>query len=129
MKAGLPWSYHGRIITGRGLGRRIGSPTLNMVLKDPHAPHGIFVGLVMIGQHGHPAVVHVGPRPAIHDMHPVVETHLLTTPPLRTPSIVSVVILHRLRSVRMFKTLPALRRQIQKDIANARRWWRLKKGS
>ncbi|MBI5135328.1 riboflavin kinase [Candidatus Uhrbacteria bacterium] len=125
MEATLPWHYRARVISGHGLGRKIGSPTLNLVLKDPHAPNGIFVGLVMIGQHGYPAVVHVGPRPAIHDSRPVVEAHLLTTPPSGTLSVVRVMVLHRLRSVRMFATLPALRRQIQKDIALAREWWRL----
>ncbi len=115
-----PWLYRGRIVSGRGLGRKIGAPTFNIPLRDKKIPHGIFAGLVVVGDHAYPAVIHAGPRPAVGDMTPIVEAHLLRGIPKQPPRSIIVMGLHRLRSIKPFRTRIALIKAITQDIQKAR---------
>ncbi len=118
-----PWLYRGRIVSGQGLGRRLGSPTFNLRLEDKTIPHGIFAGLVVTGSVAYPAVIHAGPRPAVGDPNPVVEAHLLKKIPSGSPHSITVIGVMRIRSIKNFRSILLLKKAITKDIQVARTWF------
>lgn len=113
-----PFSAH--VVSGAGRGRTIGSPTLNL---DPASVpktlrHGIFACSATWNGIKHRAVMHFGPRPVFR-AGVACEVHVLK-PFRRTPRTVTITLRKRLRSIRNFPSVDALKRQIAKDIAQAR---------
>ncbi len=118
-----PWIYRGRIVSGRGLGRRLGSPTYNVPLNDTTIPHGIVVGLVVVGKRLYPAVIHAGPRPSVGDMTPIIEAHLIKKIPPTSPRIITVIGIVAIRPIRNFRSRIQLKKAITKDVHVARTWF------
>lgn len=118
-----PWMYRGRIVSGRGLGRRLGAPTYNVPLVDTTIPHGIFAGFVLIKNELYPAVIHAGARPTVGDMTPIVEAHLIGKIPAISPRIITVLGIVFIRSIRNFRTRLLLKKAITKDVQMARKWF------
>lgn len=65
------------------------------------------------------AVVHYGPRPVFKDTLSC-EVHILDESPEKTPTTLTVEIIQKIRDVQNFDSVDALKRQIQKDIDEAR---------
>lgn len=68
---------------------------------------------------GRNAVLHYGPRPVFKDT-PSCEVHLLDKNLTDTHDFLTVEIIQKLRDVRDFPSVNALKEQIQKDISEAR---------
>ncbi|MDD4628861.1 MAG: riboflavin kinase [Candidatus Peribacteraceae bacterium] len=113
-------SFSARVIAGAGRGRVIGSPTLNLeVRKVPKdLRHGIYACCATWNKQPRDAVMHFGPRPVFH-AGIACEVHVLENFRI-TPKTVTVHVRKRLRSVKKFPSVEALKRQIAKDIARAR---------
>ena len=118
-------SFFARIVTGRGRGKAIGSPTLNLEPSDvpDDLEEGIYACLVTVvdgRRHmvNHPAVMHHGPRPVFNDT-PACEVHLLDEVLDTSPPSATVEVVERLRAVENFPSVEALQAQIVEDIANA----------
>lgn len=114
-------SFTARVVKGAGRGRTIGSPTLNLTLKQiPRSlQNGIYACRVRWNRHTFPAALHYGPRPVFKDSI-TCEVHVIDHPLRRSPSHIEVTIIKRLRSIRNFKTVALLQKQIARDVKNAR---------
>jgi len=110
----------GCVVAGRGLGRRLGFPTINVAVTGGVPPSGVYAGAVWIDGVRFPAAVHVGERPTLGDATPVVEAHLVGYQGEAGGREVTVRVGRRLRAVRRFASLEALRQQIEIDVQQSR---------
>ncbi len=129
---GRSFRLYGPVISGRGKGREIGYPTINMQKGDQILPaEGVYAGTVevaptpeaLFGQSQHlPAAISIGQARTFGDEHPLlIEAHLLVK---HVPEVaekwVAMDFVRRLRSQHKFKSVDDLVAQITRDCTKAR---------
>ena len=123
---GHPYLIEGEVTGGKGLGRRMDYPTLN-IPWNPEARPRFGVYRVFLRSNGEatfiPGVANYGVRPTVDRAgEPLLEVHLLGKG--RVPSRgerVRVALTAFLRPEQAFSSTDALREQISKDVAAARK--------
>jgi riboflavin kinase/FMN adenylyltransferase len=125
-----PYTVRGRVVEGDRRGRTLGFPTLNLDPENEILPAaGVYAGRVRIpggdagaSDAGWPAVTNVGRRPTIREGDPVrAEAHLIDFEGDLYGRRVDVSFEHHLRAEQRFSGVDALREQIARDVAEARR--------
>lgn len=120
---GRSYAMSGRVAHGEKLGRELGFPTANVVLRG-HAPlAGIFIVECMIGGDAlwRPGVASVGRRPTVNPVaSPLLEVHLLDYSGDLYRRHLQVRFLQKLRDEEKYDGVPALRAAIARDAAQAR---------
>jgi len=118
---GHPYTLSGRVAHGAKLGRELGFPTANIVLRHPSPLSGIYV--VDAGERG-PGVASVGKRPTVNPVEvPLLEVHLFDETRDLYGEHLQVKFHKKLRDERKFDGLPALRDAIARDAAQAREYF------
>jgi riboflavin kinase/FMN adenylyltransferase len=127
---GRPFSILSTAVHGRGVGKKLTTPTINLApYRELLPPDGVYVTRVRIGD-GTPifnAVTNAGSRPTFEGAGFAVESHLLDGPPsveLTESTPIEVCFLMRLREERRFPSPEALKAQILRDVERARRYFR-----
>ncbi len=123
-----PFSLRGEIVSGHGIGSRQTVPTLNLSPETQLRPaQGVYVTLTCDLESGRRwgSVTNVGSRPTFNGTDQTVETYLLDELQGREPSRIELAFLRRLRDEQRFETPEKLRRQILKDVDQAKRYFRL----
>jgi riboflavin kinase/FMN adenylyltransferase len=123
---GSPYSISGRVIYGRQLGRTIGVPTANLELRRLRAPlSGVYVVEVSgPGLDRAFGVANVGVRPTVDDsIKANLEVHLLDREIDLYGRHIEVTFCHKLRPEQKFESIAELKKNIQRDIDNARAWF------
>ena len=113
---------------GRGIGSRLLVPTVNLAPYDELLPAlGVYVTRLKIDGRAFHAVTNVGNRPTFGAASFAVESHILNFEPVEmdesTP--IELEFLLRLRGEHEWPSPEALKVQIFKDVAQARRYFRL----
>ncbi len=113
---------------GRGIGTRQLVPTVNLAPYDELLPAlGVYVTRLTINGRAFQAVTNVGNRPTFGEASFAVESHILNFEPVEmdenTPIELEFVL--RLRGEREWPSPEALKAQIFKDVARAKRYFRL----
>ena len=124
---GRPFSIAGTIAHGKGLGSRIGRPTLNLLPGgDQLIPaRGVYVAGAELAGRRFPAVTNVGVRPTVdRDGGVTVESHLLEAEGDFYGESCRVFLLKRLRPEEEFPGLRELQAQIAADAEAAREYFR-----
>ena len=124
---GRPFSIAGTIAHGKGLGSRIGRPTLNLLPGgDQLIPaRGVYVAAAELAGRRFPAVTNVGVRPTVDiDGGVTVESHLLEAGGDFYGESCRVSLLKRLRPEEEFPGLRELQAQIAADAEAAREYFR-----
>lgn len=123
---GRRFMVRGRVARGKGMGAKIGFPTVNLRVEAPApgAPLALPLGVYEVALGGRRGVANYGLAPTFGDRAwraPVLEVHLLPDraelPGLRIPEAASVEILRFIRPERKFATVDELKRQIAADCA------------
>src|SRR6476646_10208109 len=115
---GHPYTISGRVAHGAKLGRSLGFPTANIVLRRPPPLSGIFV--VEVDGLG-PGVASVGRRPTVNPVPlPLLEVHLFDWERDLYGEHLRVRFLKKLRDERKYDGLDALREAIAHDARQAR---------
>lgn len=120
---GRPYSLRGEVVTGDKRGRRIGFPTAN-VLPDARTlvpGRGVYAGHVVVGGERYGACTNVGLAPTFDRRDSRVEAHLLDYEGDLYGEVVDVTFFKRLRPEKQFSGIDELKKQIARDIAEARR--------
>ena len=129
---GRPFSVDSTPAPGRGYGTRHAVPTINLAPYPELLPaNGVYVTTLAIGTgpaaETFDAVTNVGNRPTFGADSFAVESHLLNFHPIalteHTP--LRLTFLRRLRDEQRFPSTEALRDQITRDVARARRYFAL----
>lgn len=123
----------GRIVPGKGRGKQLGFPTLNMQKPEQVIPaEGVYAGFVEISdseeqllqeQQRIPSVFSIGQARTFADEYPLlIEAHLLVKQvDNMTDKWMAMDFLGRLRSQHKFSTPEALAKQIAKDCETAKK--------
>ena len=121
---GRAYSIAGKIIHGDQLGHKLGFPTANLDTAGMILPtNGVYAAQATVAGRTHRAVLNIGCRPSVANPTPEIrmEVHLLDFSGDIYGQELEVVFVERLRSEQKLPSLDALREQIQRDIANARK--------
>ena len=129
---GRPFAVHSNPARGRGIGSKLLVPTVNLAQYDGLLPgFGVYVTRLTVGERCFQAVTNAGNRPTFEGAGFGVETHILDFEPVEldeeTP--VKLEFLMRLRGEMTWPSSEALKVQIFKDVARAKRYFRLAAGS
>ena len=123
-----PFSVRSTPGRGRGYGAKYTVPTINLSRYEELAPRdGVYITQTRVGEECFDSVTNIGNRPTFGAESFAIETHLLDFHPLElTPeSEVELFFFSRLRNEIKFASIEQLREQIARDIAKARRYFRL----
>jgi riboflavin kinase/FMN adenylyltransferase len=123
---GRCYAISGRVAHGEKLGRKLGFPTANIVLRHGTPLGGIFVVEAddLEGARTLPGVASVGRRPTVNPTaSPLLEVHLFGVSEELYGRHLRVRFLQRLREERKFDDLEALRDAIAGDVAQAREYF------
>ena len=125
---GRAFSIRSTPARGRGIGGRLLVPTVNLAPYHELKPaHGVYVTRLSIGERVFDAITNAGNRPTFGEDSYAIESHLFDFEPvdLTADTPLELTFLHRLRAERRFDSPEALKEQIGRDIAAARRYHRL----
>ena len=118
---GHPYTISGRVAHGAKLGRGLGFPTANIVLRRPPPIAGIFV--VEVDGLG-PGVASVGRRPTVNPVAiPLLEVHLFDHDADLYGEHLRVRFLKKLRDEEKYDGLPALQAAMARDAKHAREFF------
>lgn len=125
---GRPFAVRSTQARGRGIGTRLLVPTVNLApYKELLPAFGVYVTRMTIGERVFQAVTNVGNRPTFGEASFAVESHILNFEPIEiaedTP--IELEFLLRLRGEIEWPSPEALKAQIFKDVAKAKRYFRL----
>lgn len=121
---GRPYEIRGTIIRGRGFGRTLGFPTINLKTRNEILPPGVYLALVKIGNTTCQAVANIGFRPTFGGKQPSVEAHLLDFSGKLYGREARLYLIKKLRNEKKFPSVESLRRQIAADVSRARQLFR-----
>jgi riboflavin kinase/FMN adenylyltransferase len=127
---GHAYAISGHVVHGKKLGRSIGFPTLNLrVAHKRPALSGIFIVQVHgLAEQPLPGVASIGVRPTIEDSGRVLlETYVFDYDRQCYGAIVRVEFLQKLRDEEKFIDLPTLTEAIERDVGNARAYFKQNK--
>lgn len=123
---GRPFTMSGRVVHGEKLGRELGFPTANIVLRRRPPLAGIFVvECQLVGEtRWRPGAASVGRRPTVNPSAlPLLEAHLLDYADNLYRRHLHVRFLKKLRDEKKYDDVPALRAAIEFDAARARAYF------
>jgi riboflavin kinase / FMN adenylyltransferase len=129
---GQPFAIKSTPASGRGYGTRYTVPTINLAPYVELLPaNGVYITSLTVGSGASAetfdAVTNVGNRPTFGADSFTVESHLLNFHPIaleeNTP--LTLAFLHRLRAEMRWPNPEALREQIGRDVAKAKRYFNL----
>lgn len=128
---GRVFAVHSTPARGRGVGTRLLVPTMNLAAYDGLLPaFGVYVTRLTVGERCFEAVTNVGNRPTFEGVGFGVETHILNFEPvdLTEGTPLKLEFLTRLRGEIAWPSPEVLKAQIFKDVARAKRYFRLAAG-
>jgi riboflavin kinase/FMN adenylyltransferase len=124
---GRRYAISGRVAHGEKLGRELGCPTANIVLRRAPPLSGIHVVEVEV-EEGHArrrGVASVGRRPTVNPTaRPLLEVHVLDFEGDLYGKHLRVSFLAKLRDEQKYSDLEQLKRAIAADVAAARAWFK-----
>tara|TARA_Y100001968_G_scaffold294286_1_gene300761 strand:+ start:399 stop:1313 length:915 start_codon:yes stop_codon:yes gene_type:complete len=117
---GRSYSFHGRVIKGKGIGKGIGWPTANLEVNGRKflPALGVYAAWAMEanGSKGYPAVMNLGPQPTIDPNSPsAVEVHFLDQEINLLNKELVIEPVQKLRDQIKFDNLQELSKQIKID--------------
>jgi riboflavin kinase/FMN adenylyltransferase len=121
---GRHYSILGTVVRGDQLGRSLGFPTANLSAhNEQFPPNGVYAVTALWRDQPLKGVVNLGVRPTIHSAsgERVLELHLLDFDQEIYGEHIEVTFLQCLRPEQKFPSVDALKAQIGRDVAEARR--------
>ena len=126
---GRPYAISGHVAHGDKLGRGLGFPTANVVLRRKPPLSGIFAVRVLgLDKAPRAGVASLGVRPTVKaDAKPLLEVFVFDFDATIYGRRVTVQFLHKLRDEERYPDLESLSRQIRDDVARARDYFATQK--
>lgn len=114
---GRPYSIEGIRVKGRGIGRTIGFPTVNILPENDILPKGVFAGYLKKGKRFFRAAIYIGTRPTFDDSRVSVEAYSVEGEVfVKEGERVEVFLAEKLRDERKFSDVRELRKSIENDV-------------
>jgi riboflavin kinase / FMN adenylyltransferase len=114
------YRVRGMVTHGAGRGAKIGFPTANLEAIDTLLPaQGVYAVRAFTTQDSWPAAVNIGPNPTFGEHAVKCEVHLIGFGGALYGQPLEIDFLARLRSIRPFESVEALKAQLARDVAAA----------
>lgn len=116
----------GKVIHGRGIGKRIGMPTANIEVSNESLlpPSGVYITEILLDDQVYYGITNVGTRPTVdNDEEISVETHILDFSGEIYGKSIMIRLFSRLRSQQKFENFSLLLEQIHMDCVAARKFF------
>jgi len=114
---GRPYSIKGRVVSGRGIGRRLGYPTANIDYLPYILPKsGVYYTKVIYQGKPYHGVTNIGNKPTYFDLPITVETHVFEMDKNLYNEEIRIEFIEYIRPELKFDSEVALSEQIYKDI-------------
>lgn len=127
--AGRPFAVSGHVVHGDKLGRTLGLPTANLLMRRKVLPlRGVYAVEAFdlsagLDARPLPGVANVGSRPTVQGVQARCEVHLLNYQGDLYGRRLRVVFRHKLRDEQRFPSLDALKAAIEADVAAGHRYF------
>lgn len=109
--------FDARVISGKGRGRGLGFPTLNLEIpKNFDVKEGIYACTISIDDAVYKGALHYGPIPVFGDTKKSLEIFVLDWNGLTRPENIRFQLANYLRPIRNFENPERLSAQIAEDI-------------
>lgn len=121
---GRSYSLGGQVVEGAKRGRLLGFPTANVTVPGPRKllpPEGVYAVRVQTPTGPYDGMLNLGPRPTFGDTESVVEAHLFDAKLDLYGARLRIDFVARLRDTQKFNGIDALKAQLVRDAANAKR--------
>ena len=119
-------SLTGPVVRGKGKGRTVGMPTVNLGITEEMKlpPLGVYATLVHRGEETFMGVTNVGTRPSVDNEERItVETLILDFSGDVYDQEITVEFYHYIRPIRKMESLKAVQLQVEKDSLVARAYF------
>ncbi|MDR3111951.1 MAG: bifunctional riboflavin kinase/FAD synthetase [Elusimicrobiota bacterium] len=126
---GRNYSFEGIPFREKGLGKKIGFPTINLKTdKDKIIPCGVFITLISQGEKIYPSITNIGSRITFNRGTKIIpETHILNFDKTWKKSKTKITLLKKIRDEKKFKDIKSLKQQIVKDNFLATKFFNMTK--
>lgn len=124
---GYAYFVRSQIVHGRKLGRKLGIPTINMILPEEKLlpPNGVYVSRVVIGEKWYKGVSNVGKKPTVSNENQIsVETYIMDFCQNVYGQVVEVQFLDFIRPEIKFSGIEELQHQMNCDRYLAERYYK-----
>lgn len=122
---GRPYFVEGRVSHGKQLGRRMQTPTINLLMREERlAPKkGVYVSRTYTEGGAFASISNVGHNPTVGGESLRTETHILDFSGDLYDQTVRIELLKFLRPEQRFDSVEALQHQLAKDVASAKEYY------
>ena len=119
---GRDWTIEGKVQRGDRRGRTIGFPTCNVDMKNYIVPKlGVYSAKILIGNKTKKkGIVNVGYRPTFGKKKLILEAHIFSFNKNLYDKRIKIMLIKFIRGEKRFKSILELKKQIKKDIKNAK---------
>lgn len=119
---GYPYSFSGKVIKGKQIGRTIGFPTANIEIQEPLKllpKNGVYIVKCLVNNQEVNGIMNIGNRPTLNGTSQSIEVHLLNFDEDIYGLEITVKMIDFIRNEQKFENLDQLKSQIQKDKIQA----------
>jgi riboflavin kinase/FMN adenylyltransferase len=124
---GRPYEIEGRVIKGKDRGKALGFPTANIKTENEIIPLGVYVSQALIDSRIYPSLTNAGLRPTFGQEDMQIESYIIDFDKKLYGQKISIRFIKKIRDEIKFKSPEALSRQIQKDLGQAKAYFKLNK--
>lgn len=125
----FPIVLKGEVVHGKALGRTVGMPTANLSVDATCLPEmGVYATKIEVDERSFESVTNIGKRPTVDESdHITVETYILDFDREIYGQTVKLEVCKFLRPVMQFQNLEEVHNQVEKDILEAKAYFRTNK--
>ena len=118
---GRPYTFSGKVVYGKQLGRTIGVPTANLWIPKQRLPiAGVYAVKCSLAGESFNGIANMGIRPTVDGSKPVLEIHIFNFSESIYGQRLTVEFKNKLRDVKKFDNIDLLKEQILQDISQAK---------
>ncbi len=115
---GRDYIMEGKVIEGKGVGKKLGYPTANIYNVDKFVMPkvGVYVSYVLVEKKVYLGAVNIGFKPTLGGKRYSLEVHILNFNKNILDKKIKIIFLERIREEKKFSSLHILKKAIKKDI-------------
>ncbi len=124
---GRPYEIEGRVIKGKDRGKALGFPTANIETENEIIPLGVYISQALIDSRTYPSLTNAGLRPTFGQEEMQIESYIIDFDKKLYGQEIAVRFMKKIRDEIKFESPEALSLQIQKDLGQAKAYFKLNK--